>query len=36
MVGGKAKKVMKDYPIIVDELSVPKEMTVGFRTPIRK
>lgn len=41
MSGCKAKKVIKDYPIIIDELFVPKgsiiEKTVaGVRTPTEK
>jgi hypothetical protein len=41
MSGGRAKKVIKDYPIIIDELFVPKgsiieKTPVGVRTPTKK
>jgi len=39
VVGGKAEKVMEDYPIIVDELSIHegsihKETTLEVRSPV--
>jgi hypothetical protein len=41
MSGGRAKKVIKDYPIIIDELFVPKGFIIektpaGVRTSTKK
>lgn len=32
VVDGRAKEVMKDYPIIIDELSILKETTMRVKT----
>lgn len=36
MVEGRADKVMENYPIIVDKVSIPKKTIAGVRTPIKK